>query len=411
MKKLKYLSFTLLLCTSGIVFSPSNACPSYNHVLKFLEEKVDLNKPVDNRGRYQIFEFDKNGSQVSSNSSNEDISWKEDPVEIPRIVSFSVGIGKTNGKSCTGCHQNHQNRLRYGFKDLHGNTVIKAKFKNARDFQNGMAAVQLNKRWYFINNKGKRISRSYSAVHSCSEGMAAVRLASGKWTFIDKTGKQPFARSFEHVAKFSDGLAGVHTSRGSAFINKKGEYVIQPQSNHILNFKNGKAKIGVQRSSYLMPYDYDWGVIDKTGKIIVEPRFDLLRIRNDGTSQARLTNYDSPEERSRYFDALFMTGVRLTRPPEAYAAPQNMIEATSSLDQLFTEKLKIKMKSVKRSEIKYFYDNLWVFFKVWWHLDKDEPFTRQFNAEGVVDTRAMVDKIFDAYWVKLQNSDKLSHSR
>jgi hypothetical protein len=67
---------------------------------------------------------------------------------------------------------------------------------------------------------------------------------------------------------FSDGLAAVQTDRGWGFINRNGDWAIQPQFYEARSFSNGFAAVSAWRyGSYL------WGFIDTSGNWLMYPSF------------------------------------------------------------------------------------------------------------------------------------------
>lgn len=64
---------------------------------------------------------------------------------------------------------------KYGFIDMYGKEVIPVKYNWADGFDEGLAAVRLDKKFGFINQKGEEvIPFIYSSTGSFHEGLAAV---------------------------------------------------------------------------------------------------------------------------------------------------------------------------------------------------------------------------------------------
>jgi len=108
--------------------------------------------------------------------------------------------------------------------------------------------------------------------------------ASGKYGFMDGSGKIIITPQFEEVGEFSEGFATVLIGDKFGYINTKGEVAITPQFDYAESFRNGRAAVklccgpdywsdgerltfdGAEKSSY--------GFIDTNGKLIGTP--DLL---------------------------------------------------------------------------------------------------------------------------------------
>jgi hypothetical protein len=79
-------------------------------------------------------------------------------------------------------------KKKFGFIDKKGKIVILPHFRNARDFSEGLAAVQEEggymKKYGYINKSGKMvIDYKFSYADSFSDGMACVQIKD-KWGFI-----------------------------------------------------------------------------------------------------------------------------------------------------------------------------------------------------------------------------------
>lgn len=104
----------------------------------------------------------------------------------------------------------------------------------------------------------------YDMAGDFSEGLGRVRMGdtqSGKWGYVDKTGKLVVPCQYEGVQDFSEGLATVKDSTGKCgVIDQTGAIIIPCQYDAIYQFHEGLAVI--ENNNMI-------GVIDKTGKVIV----------------------------------------------------------------------------------------------------------------------------------------------
>ena len=135
------------------------------------------------------------------------------------------------------------------------------------------------------------VSCKYDWVGDFSEGLAAVRTGgakTGKWGFIDKTGKEVIPCQYDDpnivslvntwdVPRFSEGLAAVYVGEYPdgkwGFIDKTGKEVIPPKYDLAGKFSDGLAMVGVY-SGKNDPQGfaiYKRGYIDKTGKEVIPP--------------------------------------------------------------------------------------------------------------------------------------------
>lgn len=104
---------------------------------------------------------------------------------------------------------------------------------------------------------------AYTLFHS---GLVPAS-TSGKWGYVDKTGKYSINPQFDYASDFADnGLACVGTGGKYGYIDKTGSYVINPQFDAASNFTDsGSARVKTGDK---------YGYIDKTGKYVVNPQFD-----------------------------------------------------------------------------------------------------------------------------------------
>jgi hypothetical protein len=163
-----------------------------------------------------------------------------------------------------------------GYADTNGKIVIPPRFDVAqRTFVEGLAIVGVDKKYGFIDMKGKEIgSISFDEVEPFSEGLAAVKLNS-IWGFIDKNGKMVIPPTYTSADKFSEGLARVGLRKKESrsidnkdgfeefgYIDKAGKEVIPVQYYEGSNFERGVAIV-------FEPVFNSYIYIDPKGKPII----------------------------------------------------------------------------------------------------------------------------------------------
>lgn len=161
--------------------------------------------------------------------------------------------------------------------------TIPCQFDYVRPFSEGLAAVRMGDyetgKWGFIDTTGKEVVPcQFDAVQPFSEGLAAVCKGDpydgGKWGFIDKTGKEVIPCQYLSAGDFHDGLAKVGADLGVAnqwgdttrygFINTTGKEVIPCQYEYVGDFSEGLAVV-----QQLDDEGEKYGFIDAAGKVIV----------------------------------------------------------------------------------------------------------------------------------------------
>lgn len=93
--------------------------------------------------------------------------------------------------------------------DKTGSLVIDNQYDGAGEFSEGLAMVELNGKWGYINNKNEMvIEPKFDFTNGFKEGRAFVKI-NDKWGCINKSGDMLIKPQFEHVLKFQNGLASV----------------------------------------------------------------------------------------------------------------------------------------------------------------------------------------------------------
>ena len=265
------------------------------------------------------------------------IIWKHEKLDAPnhaefRFIPTSI-TADTTGERLTTYKENGL----MGYKDQSGKVVIKAQFDDAEKFSHGIARVydKVKGAAAYIDITGKLITpfKYYSAAsgHIVYDGLMRVAvygdevtkaimsgdgveyteslgsetvvvMKSGKklkhdpkYGFIDTRGKEVIPLQFDEAYSFQDGMATVLQSQGwhygyaihkIGYIDTRGKLVIPYQfggenlyDGSALSYKDGLTcffeylgKGGVT-SDGLVKYAQG-GIMDKTGKVIVQPNPD-----------------------------------------------------------------------------------------------------------------------------------------
>lgn len=166
---------------------------------------------------------------------------------------------------------------RFAFVDKSGKTLAEQTFEDARDFSEGLAAVQKSGKWGFIDKQGKLvIPYQFDRAFSFSDGLARVgKDKDGKWSFvwgyIDKSGRLSIPYQFEMAEKFSDGLTPVGTFDDKSkswgnyyYVNKQGVRAFPGTFAEASHYYKGIAHVMLSRSQTKRVFAY----IDVSGRQI-----------------------------------------------------------------------------------------------------------------------------------------------
>ena len=229
------------------------------------------------------------------------------------ILSFSEGLARVrDGRG-------------WGFIDKQGNEVIEPRFPGAGAFSEGLAAVQVEGLWGYIDRNGQMvIEPQYEIANEFSEGLAVVvkdkirtvstvnrqpsqstvvvshlvqrrriivggssaelsasetaESATKALLLINKSGQTVLTFTREDVqfdihegARFSEGLINAY-DRGTGkvgFMDKTGNFVIQPIYRQAAAFSEGLARVAVLEGN-----EEKLGFIDHKGRFVIPPRFN-----------------------------------------------------------------------------------------------------------------------------------------
>jgi hypothetical protein len=180
------------------------------------------------------------------------------------------------------------------------------------EFQSGLLNL-LSWEGPYIDQTGKIvIANDYYRTYGFSEGLAvAVKNDGEKAGFIDKTGKFVINPGVaDSLENFSEGLARATVKNLDGYINRKGEFVIQPQFLQGGDFSDGMARVIVEGPCAYFDYDDPCAIvnplqnlpdrkdnaelprckftfINRAGKIITTERFDRAGNFSEGLAAVR----------------------------------------------------------------------------------------------------------------------------
>ncbi|EOF7418168.1 WG repeat-containing protein [Campylobacter coli] len=101
----------------------------------------------------------------------------------------------------------------------------------------------------------------------------------GQWSFLDKNGEFAIEPKFDYVWSFWEGLAGVKLNGKWGFIDKSGKIVIESKFDSGGHFSEGLAGVKLNGK---------WGFIDKNGEFAIKPNFDDAWYFREGLAKVGL---------------------------------------------------------------------------------------------------------------------------
>jgi hypothetical protein len=233
-----------------------------------------------------------------------------------------------------------------GFVDDTGKIVIEPRFHWARSFHEGLARASESRSQGFIDSSGRFvIAPQFSHVESFEHGTALVN-HNGQWRVIDRLGKFK-GDSFEEKP-YRDGDLFIVKAHGKfGLLSSAGETLLASNYDSIVPL-DGRDSVASRRVNIvfknLKPAAYFEvrlaglsGVIDRKGKIVLEPKYDSIQSYSNGfavignqvcselidpagislASYSELTNWDkliAAKEKGKWV-FLNEKGEKLTLPP------------------------------------------------------------------------------------------------
>jgi len=227
---------------------------------------------------------------------------------------------------------------RYGFMDVNCQMVVPAKYSEAFEFSEGLAAVKIGGKWGYIDERGSVvIPPKFAGAWFFSDGLASVKLDEGSplWGFIDTKGDVVIQPQFGMPLQFSEGLVEGYGEKNKilniplGYMDKSGKYVVRLDEpgmaiEFLLGFSEGLARVsmlpkhadgsvGPSKYGYInhsgrwvIPRSFvgaddfheglaavtgsdgTWGYIDKEGQFAVLPRFEAASEFSEGLAAVRM---------------------------------------------------------------------------------------------------------------------------
>ncbi|MFM9983830.1 MAG: WG repeat-containing protein [Flavobacteriales bacterium] len=187
--------------------------------------------------------------------------------------------------------------LLWGFADANDNWVIPAQYLSADSFQNGLARVSNQYEQYGLIDEQNDVivPLTHAYVGPVIDGLLHAQDASTSlYGYYSSTGTLVVPYQFEMANNFNSGLAGVRLDNMWGFIDKSGKMVITPQFDGIVD-NSDDDWMGDYSFDFDLGYNFSSnycivtkngldGIIDKTGKVILDFTFSSLQLTYDENS-------------------------------------------------------------------------------------------------------------------------------
>ncbi|EAK5841973.1 WG repeat-containing protein, partial [Campylobacter jejuni] len=137
------------------------------------------------------------------------------------------------------------------------------KYDDVDDFREGLAGVNLNRKWGFIDKKGKIIIKAkYDFIDDKDDEMVMFGSKHGLYLLLFKE---------NILGCFHEGLALARINKKYGFIDKNENLVIEAKYDEVEDFDKGLA---------IAKLDGKSGLLDKNGRVIVDFLYEKILVVN-----------------------------------------------------------------------------------------------------------------------------------
>lgn len=155
-----------------------------------------------------------------------------------------------------------------GYRNLEGRTVIEPRFREAKDFSEGLAAVKVFSKYGYLDQTGTFvIEPQFDRAEEFQNGIARVARRTEDWEWeyglVDKNGAWILPYTYDKIDEFCEGLAVVKQGEKYGYLNPKGEVVVEIAYDSAEDFEDGQAAI-----SYETGEEIKYMILNTKGEIV-----------------------------------------------------------------------------------------------------------------------------------------------
>jgi hypothetical protein len=144
---------------------------------------------------------------------------------------------------------------------------------DGNEFNEGIAAIKIERGWGYINKKGAWIiPPQFANARNFSEGLAAVQIGKARFAYIRPDASAAFEVKADAVGDFHEGIAMVANQGLCGYINKQGKFVI-PQDYVFDGYhysSDGAIPVKIKTKN---PVEASWVLIDQLNHPIFKTNF------------------------------------------------------------------------------------------------------------------------------------------
>lgn len=200
-------------------------------------------------------------------------------------------------------------KYKYGFLDKKGLPFIENIYDDIAPFSEGLAAVSLKNKWFFIDKSGNSVS-AFTTPNQPGDfhNGRSIIFENNKKGAIDKSGKVMIQPKYESLSTFDGGFAaGKYTDEKTwetsfEIIDLDGK-VIRKFAPSVDKGKYYFLQSGFSEGLAVIKEGYEKsGFVDTKGKIAIDFKFNSLEKFKDGRAYAEYTDPKTQEEKTGFIN-------------------------------------------------------------------------------------------------------------
>ena len=199
------------------------------------------------------------------------------------FLSFLLNFNSAYAESKIYFPFENTNINKFGFIDDIGKEILAPIYDHAENFKYGVSVIRKKNLYGFVNTNGDIADPQFYDIKNYSnDNLIIVQVKNGKYGYVDKTTlKFKIDPIFDECFPFDEDFAKVMINKKYGFINRSGKIVIKPKYDYAERFSDGIAwaSMANQDSTY----------INKEGKTVIKVKTDYILNFSENLSPA-LTN-------------------------------------------------------------------------------------------------------------------------
>ena len=150
-----------------------------------------------------------------------------------------------------------QQAKKWGYIDKKGKWLLPPQFEEAENVAEGYFPAKVEGGWHFFSRQGQKLFGKYEDAYPFSNGLAAVQI-NKKWGYINTKGDLVIPAAYDSHESFTEGMAVVKSGNERHLINRTGETIVKIPSftgetpPHFVFLEPGKSELQKPTTNVLL---------------------------------------------------------------------------------------------------------------------------------------------------------------